>query len=120
MDNQTHKIGVLWINFLDGKSLISPILQKYPWNYAASITIDLQNRSEAIREEIERLDVNETSEYKRIVTDRISDSFSVKLHPIDSNLKKVKTVSLFTIWKGISPFTGFTSGFTSGKFDGEA
>ena len=100
MDGQTKKIGLLWINFLDGKNLISPVLQKYGRTYAESIGArdPPHNQTKAIREEIERLDVNETAEYKRIVTDRIPDSFSVKLVPIDSNLKKVKnsfTVQLF-------------------------
>ena len=90
MNSIRNKVGTLWINFLDGKNLIQPIIQKYAWNYADSIGAETENKTEAIREEIERLDFNETAEYKRIVTDRISDSFSIKLHPIDSNLKKVK------------------------------
>ena len=98
MNSTRNKVGTLWINFLDGKNLIQPITQKYKWNYATSLTTSLQNLTEAVRQEIERLDFNETAEYKRIVTDRFSDSFSIKLHPIDSNLKKVKE-SLFGLFK---------------------
>jgi len=95
MNITTEKVGSLWLNFLDGKNLISPILQKYV-TYAESIGAKdpPQNRTDNIRQEIDRL-VNEKAEYKRIVTDRIPDSLSVKLHPINSNLKKVKAVSLF-------------------------
>ena len=86
MNSTTKKNELLWINFLDDKNLISPK------NYA-----EFNRAKESFREDLERLDINET-DYKRIVTDRILDSFSVKLHPIDSNLKKVKysfTVQLF-------------------------
>ena len=110
MNSTRNKVGSLWINFLDGKNLIQPITRK--WNYAASLTTSLQNFTEAVRQEIERFDFNETTEYKRIVTDRISDSFSVKLHPIDSNLKKVKIT--FTV----HPFERNNLYFVSGNFDG--
>ena len=93
MNSTTKKIGLLWINFLDGKNLIPAILQKYGRTYAESIGAKdpPQNQTDAIRQEIEHLDVNETAEFKRIVTDRIpSEPNDIKLHPIDSNLKKVK------------------------------
>ena len=93
MDGQTKKIGVLWINFLDSKNLISPILSRYGNTYADSIGVTNPNKTKALREEIERLDVNETAEYKRIVTDRLPRSFSVKLTPIDENKKKVNMVT---------------------------
>ena len=98
MNITTEKVGSLWLNFLDEKNLTSPILQKYGIkSYAESID-PTQNPTDAIRQEIDRLDVNETAEFKRIVTDRIP-SFLVKLSPIDSNLKKVKAVSLFGLLK---------------------
>ena len=114
MDGQTKKIGLLWINFLDGKNLISPVLQKYGRTYAESIGArdPPQNQTEAIRAEIERIDVNETAEYKRIVTDRITNSFSVKLHPIDSNLKKVKYSFTVQFFEKNNLY------FVSGSFDG--
>ena len=92
IDQLEKKIGVLWINFLDSKNLISPLLQKYGKTYGETIGIKNATKYKALRKEIERLDVNETTEYKRIVTDRIPSSFSVKLTPIDGNKKKVKTV----------------------------
>ena len=92
-DGQTKKIGLLWINFLDSKNLISPILSRYGNTYADSIGATNSNKTKAVREEIERLDVNETAEYKRIVTDRLPSSFSVKLTPIDENEKKVNMVT---------------------------
>ena len=113
MNSTTKKIGLLWLNFLDGKNLISPLLVKYGGNNYAD-SIGASNKTEALRKEIERLVVNETTEYKRIVTDRIPNSFSVKLHPIDSNLKKVKYS--FTV----QPFARNKLYFTLGIFDGEA
>ena len=114
MNSTTKKVGLLWINFLDGKNLISPILQKYRISYADSIdTTSLKNKTDALRQEIEQLDVDETAEYKRIVTDHIPVS-SIKLHPIDSNLKKVKIT--FTV----HPFERNNLYFTLGNFDGEA
>ena len=91
---QNQKMAVLWINFLESKNLIEPILLKYGRTYAESIGARSppQNQTDAIRYEIDQINatqLNET-EYKRIVTDSIPDTFSVKLHPIDSNLKKVK------------------------------
>ena len=94
IDGQYKKVAVLWINFLDSKNLTQPILQKYGRSYAESIGVWSlsQNKTDAIRHEIEQINPNQINEteYKRIVTDRIPDTFSVKLHPIDSNLKKVK------------------------------
>ena len=93
MNSTTKKIGLLWMNFLDGKNLIQPITQKYPLTYAESIGAkDPENKTEAVRQEIDNLETDqlELDESKRLVTDRILDSFSIKLHPIDSNLKKVK------------------------------
>ena len=85
MNITTKKVGSLWINFLDGKNLISPLLPKYgSRNYAEYIRV-----KESIDEELERFDIYE-AEYKRIVTDRIPNTFSLKLHQVESNLKKVK------------------------------
>ena len=95
IDQLEKKIGVLWINFLDSRNLISPILQKYGKTYGETIGVKNTTKNKALRKEIERLDVNETTEYKRIVTDRIPSSPSVKLTPIDGNKKKVKTVSFY-------------------------
>ena len=78
--------------------LIVPILENYTLNGpAADIfkiragivkNVTLENE---IRSAIHEIDLNETAEYKRIVTDRIRiKPNDIKLHPIDSNLKKVK------------------------------
>ena len=96
IEDQKNKVDILWINLLDGKNLVSPILEKYRIidNYAEFI-----NRTVAIRNEIDLIDLNET-EQKRIITDRVTnfdsflDSFSIKLHPIDDNLKRVRPFSL--------------------------
>ena len=115
MNSTTKKIGLLWINFLDGKNLIQPIIQKYKWNYAASLTTSPQNLTEAIHQEIKLLDLNETAEHKRILTDLISTNFlSVKLHPIDSNLKKVKYSFTVQLFERNNLY------LVSGSFDGEA
>ena len=94
IDGQNEKVAVLWINYLESKNLIQPILQKYGRNYGESIGARSlsQNKTDAIRYEIEQINPNQINEteYKRLVTDRIPDNFSVKLRPIDSNLRKVK------------------------------
>ena len=96
LDGQTRKIGLLWINFLDSKNLLQPILEKYPANYAQSIGLrDLEtNKTEAIYKEINELETEklETDEFKRLVTDRMSGTLVVKLSPTHGNSKKVKTL----------------------------
>ena len=100
IDDLKNKVDILWINLLDGNNLVNPILEKYRIidNYAEYILKDNGNRTEAIRNEIE-LTVN---------------SFSIKLHPIDDNLKKVK--DRFSV----QSCEMSKSYYTSGSFDGEA
>lgn len=104
LDGQKKKVDALWINLLEGKNLVNPILEKYQIdNYAKYIVKDNGNRTEAIRNEIDLIDLYET-DFKRIVVDRITnfdislDEFSIKLHPIDSNLKKVSSQFPFSVF----------------------
>ena len=92
IDGQKEKIDVLWINLLESKNLIVPILNKLGGSYANFVRYK-DNRTEAIRNEIDLVEITNETEYKRIVTDRIPDfsiTGSIKLHPIDDNWKRVK------------------------------
>ena len=98
IDGQKQKVDVLWINLLESKNLVVPILEKLGGTYANFVRYK-DNRTEAIQNEIDLIDLKNETEYKRIVTDRISDfsiTGSIKLHPIDDNWKRVKQFNCST------------------------
>ena len=109
-NKQKNKVDVLWINLLDSKNLVAPILENNAHYrpvadiirtpYVKNVTVE-----NAIRNSIDEIDLNE-AEFKRIAFDHIPNiptyQPDIKLHPIDSNLKKVKTtVSPLSLLKGI-------------------
>ena len=118
MNNTRKRMDVLWINLLDSKDLVVPILENYAiYRPAADIISRMPyvnaTLDNAIRSAINDIDLNETSEYKRIVTSRIpSVPNDIKLHPIDSNLKKVKYSFTVQFFEKNNLY------FVSGSFDG--
>ena len=62
--------------------------------YSSSLNVTANALSlELIRTSLSEKNTSQFDEYKRLVADRLSDPlsdrFSLKLHPIDENLKKV-------------------------------
>ena len=117
MNSTTKKVDVLWINLLNSRDLVVPILENYTFYGSSSEIIKMRNTRNVtleneIRSAIDEIDLNEV-EFKRIVTDRIRiQPNDIKLHPIDSNLKKVKIT--FTV----QSFERNNLYFTLGSFDG--
>ena len=108
-DNQKKKVDVLWINFLTSTNHLIPILERnIIYRPAADIirspyykNITIENK---IRNDIDELDLYET-EFKRVVLDHVQTKPNdIKLHPIDSNLKRVN-VSLIIYFLGITYIT---------------
>ena len=126
MNSTTKKIDVLWINLLNSRDMIVPLLENFTFYGPAADIIEMRNTGRmnvtsenAIRSAIDEIDLDEV-EFKRIVTDltRINriqfEPNDIKLHPIDSNLKKVKHSST------VESFARNKLYLTSGSFDGEA
>ena len=87
IDNHNKTISVLWINLLDKKNLIFPIIKNNSLNYAQSLnnqTID--NVAKTIFKTIWNIGNDPMKEYNRIVIDSI---LTLKLQPTDGNPKKV-------------------------------
>ena len=81
-----QKLEVMWVKVLEEKNMILPVINQHSGqNYASFI----KNRDapQMIRESLAAINPNQINEYKRLVTDRIPDALSLKLHPIDENLK---------------------------------
>ena len=104
--DQRKKVDVLWINLLNSKNLIEPLLVNFTTHRAAADIIKIpyvKNATveNAIRYAIDEIDLYE-EEFQRLAFGRIRNiPTDIKLHPIDSNLKKVKTTSLVGVLKGI-------------------
>ena len=95
---EKKKLDVIWISHLDQQDLIKPLLQNFSTHRRYGDTINepyLKNVTveAAIRNAIEEtavIDIYE-AEFKRLVLDHIRDiPNDIKLHPIDSNRRKVK------------------------------
>ena len=82
-----QKLDVMWINVLEEKNMTLPVMQQYI-NYASSLN-HTSDAPEMIRKSLAAINPSQINEYKRLVTDRLPDALSLKLHPIDGNLKKV-------------------------------
>ena len=82
-----QKLDDLWLHFLVEMNMTLPVMQQYI-NYASSLN-DTSDAPQMIRKSLAAINPSEINEFKRLVTDRIPDVLSMKLHPIDENLKKV-------------------------------
>ena len=83
-----QKLDDLWLHFLVEMNMTLPVMQQYI-NYASSLN-DTSDAPQMIRKSLAAINPSEINEFKRLVTDRIPDALSLKLHPIDGNLKKVR------------------------------
>ena len=103
-NKQKKKVDVLWINFLNSTNRLAYILDKNTIYrpagdiirspYLKNVTVE-----NATRNDIDELDLYET-EFQRVVFDQIPNKPNdMKLHPIDSNLKKVKITPLSVLCK---------------------
>ena len=98
MNSTTKKMDVLWFNLLNSLDMVVPILENFTIYAPAADIIEKRYRKNvtlenAIRSAMDEIYLNvvETVDFKRIVTDHIRfQPNDIKLHPIDSNLKKVK------------------------------
>ena len=84
-----QKLDVMWITVLEEKNMILPVINQYSGTYASSINDTSDDAPQMIRKSLAAINPSQINEYKRLVTDRKPDSLSLKLHPIDENLKKV-------------------------------
>ena len=83
-----QKLDVMWIQVLEEKNMILPVINQYSGNYASSLN-DTISAPQMIRKSLASINPSQINEFKRLVTDRIPDQLSLKLRPIDENLKKV-------------------------------
>ena len=87
IDNHNKTISVLWINLLDKKNLIFPIIKNNSLNYAQSLnnqTID--DVAKTVFGAIWNIGNEPMKGYSRIATDSF---LTLKLQPTDGNPKKV-------------------------------
>ena len=82
-------LDVLWIKFLEEKKMIVPVINQYSRNYASLIN-GTGSVAQSIRKSLSAINPRQINEFKRLVTDRLPDLLSLKLHPIDDNPKKVR------------------------------
>ena len=100
VDRQKKKVDVLWINYLNSKNLILPIVANYNISRPHADIVKTPHPRNltfetAIRNAIDEIDLN-VAEFKRLAFDHIRIlPNDIKLHPIDSNLKKVNGVLVF-------------------------